>query len=108
METPWVTIAPAMVDSETSRKCGSALEAVGILAIEDQPEVLNLKLRVLSRAGCDVVGAQTDAERLRLARHGEFDRTALDMDLTEANVFGRCSRVKLKSHRRQTSVLFVS
>jgi CheY-like chemotaxis protein len=81
---------------------------VRILVVEDQPEMLNLMLKILAHAGCDVVGAQTGTEGLRLAEHGEFDLITLDVDLPETNGFEICLRLKQDPQLRQTPVVFVS
>ena len=83
-------------------------ERVKVLVIEDQPEVLNLMLMILSRAGCEVAGAQTGTDGLRLAENGGFDLITLDVDLPEANGFEICSRLKQDPQLRQTPVVFVS
>jgi DNA-binding response OmpR family regulator len=83
-------------------------QRVRILVIEDQPEMLNLMMKVLGRAGCDVAGAQTGAEGLRLAENGKFDLITLDVDLPETSGFEICSRLKQDPLLRQTPVVFVS
>jgi DNA-binding response OmpR family regulator len=79
-----------------------------ILVIEDQPEVLNLMVKALTRAGCEVAGAQTGAEGLQLAEGGAFDLITLDVDLPETNGFEICSHLKQNPQLRQTPVVFVS
>lgn len=97
-----------MVNRDTSRGCGSVKESVRILVIEDHPDVLNLMVTVLARAGCDVAGAPTGAEGLRLAGQGIFDLITLDVDLPGTNGFEICSRLKQDPRLRQTPVVFVS
>lgn len=83
-------------------------QRVRILVVEDQPEVLNLMVMILARAGCDVAGAQTGTEGLRLAENGKFDLITLDVDLPETSGFEICSRLKQHPQLRQTPIVFVS
>jgi len=77
-------------------------EKCRILVIEDRPEVLHLMVTVLTRAGCDVAGANTGTEGLRMAENGRFDLITLDVDLPEASGFEICSRLKQDQQLCQT------
>ncbi|ODU24177.1 MAG: hypothetical protein ABS95_02165 [Verrucomicrobia bacterium SCN 57-15] len=79
-----------------------------ILVIEDQPEVRNLLKLALTRAGCDVMTAQTGMEGLRLAETGQFDLITSDIDLPDIDGFEICSRLKNHAELRHTPVVLVT
>ncbi len=79
-----------------------------ILVIEDQSDVANLLMLALTRAGCDVVTAQTGMEGLHLAETGKFDLITSDVDLPDLDGFEVCSRLKNHAELRQTPVVLVT
>ncbi|MBI1176398.1 response regulator [bacterium] len=83
-------------------------EQVRILVIEDQPELRTLMMKVLARVGCDVTGAQSGEEGLRLVGDGRFDLITLDIDLPAMSGFEVCSRLKQDPQSQHTPVVFVS
>lgn len=79
-----------------------------ILVIEDQPDVCNLLMLALTRAGCDVATAQTAMEGLRLAETGKFDLITSDVDLPDMNGFEVCSHLKKHVELHHTPVVLVT
>ena len=79
-----------------------------ILVIEDQPDVRNLLILALTRAGCDVATAQTGLEGLQLAETGRFALITSDVDLPDINGFEICSRLKNHPELRHTPVVLVT
>jgi DNA-binding response OmpR family regulator len=79
-----------------------------ILVVEDQPAVSETMIYLLKQAGCEVVGAKTGTEGMRLAQAGEFDLITLDVDLPDISGLEVCRRLKRNPRLCQTPVIFVS
>ncbi|MGA9779020.1 MAG: response regulator [Verrucomicrobiia bacterium] len=79
-----------------------------ILIVEDDTPLAMMMVHVLTRAGCDVVVANTGRKGMELAQENKFDIITLDIDLTDINGFEICRELKQKHHSRHTPVVFVS
>jgi DNA-binding response OmpR family regulator len=79
-----------------------------ILAVEDQPAVLETMIYLLKRVGCEAVGAKTGTEGMRLAQAEEFDLITLDIDLPDISGLEVCRRLKRDLRLCHTPVIFVS
>ena len=79
-----------------------------ILVVEDQPAVSETMIYLLKQAGCEVVGAKTGTEGMRLAQAGEFDLITLDVDLPDISGLEVCRRLKRNPRLCHTPVIFVS
>ena len=79
-----------------------------ILIIEDNTPVAMMMVHVLSRAGCDVLVANTGEKGMELARENKFDLIALDVDLPDISGFEICSELKQRHLTRHIPIVFVS
>ena len=98
-----------MRSGTASRVEASALDGkTRILIVEDQPEVLELMVLALTRAGCEVVAAADGKEGMRRAEDGAFDLISTDLDMPELDGFELCSRLKQNPALRHTPIVIVS
>ena len=79
-----------------------------ILVVDDQPAVLDTMLYLLKRAGCEVTGARTGAEALRLAQSRRFDLITLDIDLPDISGLALCRRLKQHGPGHPIPIILVS
>ncbi|MGA9777818.1 MAG: response regulator [Verrucomicrobiia bacterium] len=79
-----------------------------ILIVENDTPVAMMMVNLLTRAGCDVMVANTGKKGMELAQENEFDLIALDMDLPDFNSFEICSDLKQRHLTRNTPIVFVS
>lgn len=96
------------MEAHRGRGMTNTLHKPRILVIEDQPDVRNLLMLALTRAGCDVATAQTGLEGLQLAETGKFALITSDVDLPDINGFEICSRLKNHPELRHTPVVLVT
>jgi len=79
-----------------------------ILVVEDQSEVLTTMTFLLELAGCEVFGAPTGPDGIRLSQNEEFDLVILDINLPEKDGFGVCAWLKQDFRFSRTPIVFVS
>lgn len=79
-----------------------------ILVVEDDPDVLNVMVCLLRRAGFEVTSANTGEEGIRFARQEEFDLITLDVDLPDMCGFEVCARLKQDFRFCRTPVILIS
>jgi DNA-binding response OmpR family regulator len=79
-----------------------------ILIIEDQPDILQMMVLLLSRNGCEVQPAQNGNEGLQLARQPDIDLILLDVDLPDVGGFEICRRLKEDPRASHVPVIFVT
>jgi DNA-binding response OmpR family regulator len=88
--------------------CDDMRDKARILIIEDNTPVAMMMVHVLSRAGCDVLVANTGEKGMELARENKFDLIALDVDLPDISGFEICSELKQRHLTRHIPIVFVS
>lgn len=79
-----------------------------ILVIDDEPQMVEMMIRVLNHVGCEAAGAPNGSEGLKLAENGRFDLITLDVDMPGMNGFEVCSRLKRVPQLQQTPVIFIT
>ncbi|MFZ1073771.1 MAG: response regulator [Verrucomicrobiia bacterium] len=79
-----------------------------ILIVEDDTAVAMMMVHVLSRAGCDVLVANTGQKGMELAQENRFDLIALDTDLPDINGLEICSELKQRHLSRHASIVLIS
>ena len=79
-----------------------------ILIVEDETPLAMMMVHVLSRAGCDVLVANTGEKGMELARENKFDLIALDVDLRDTSGFEICSELKQRHLSRHTPIVFIA
>ena len=88
--------------------CDDMRDKARILIIEDNTPVAMMMVHVLSRAGCDVLVANTGEKGMELARENKFDLIALDVDLPDISGFEICSELNQRHLTRHIPIIFVS
>jgi DNA-binding response OmpR family regulator len=83
-------------------------DKVKILIIEDDTPVAMMMVHVLSRAGCDVLVANTGRKGIELAQENKFDIITLAMDLPDISGFEICSDLKQRHHSRHIPIVLIS
>jgi DNA-binding response OmpR family regulator len=83
-------------------------DRIKILIVEDEIPVAMMMAYLLNQVGCEVETACNAKKGLQLARCGNFDLIALDVDLLGMNGFEICRRLKDNSRLYQTPIVFVS
>jgi two-component system alkaline phosphatase synthesis response regulator PhoP len=79
-----------------------------ILIVEDDLPLAMMMAFLLTRAGCDVLTANTGEKGMEMALEKKFDLITLDVDLPDINGFELCHELKQRHFSRQTPVVFVS
>lgn len=79
-----------------------------ILVIDDEPHLLHGYVRILTRAGYNVTGADLGIKGWELAQHMKPDLILLDVLLPDMNGFELCQRIKSDPHLHVTSILMLS
>lgn len=83
-------------------------DKVKILIIEDDTAVAMMMVHLLSRAGCDVLVANTGRKGMELAQENKFDIITLAVDLPDISGFEICSDLKQRHHSRHIPIVFIS
>jgi putative two-component system response regulator len=79
-----------------------------ILIVENDTPVAMMMVNLLTRAGCDVMVANTGEKGMELAQENEFDLFALAVGLHDINGFEICNDLKQRHLTRDTPIVFVS
>jgi DNA-binding response OmpR family regulator len=78
-----------------------------ILIVENDTPLVMLMVSLLTRAGCDVVVANTGKKGMELARENRFDLIALETDLPDLNAFEIAYDLKKRHISRRTPIVFI-
>jgi len=79
-----------------------------ILCIEDEPEMIELVRLILSRAGYEVLGAESGPEALERLREEKVDLILLDLMMPEMDGWEVYQRLKAENHTRDIPVIIVT
>jgi len=79
-----------------------------ILIVEDETSVAMMMVFLLTRAGCEVQSAWKIEKVLELAKLYAFDLVTLDVNMSGANGFDVCRRLRQISNLKDTPVIFVT
>ncbi|MCB9653869.1 MAG: response regulator [Deltaproteobacteria bacterium] len=79
-----------------------------VLAVDDEPEILELIDRSLSSRGMDVVRAERGRQALEVLRAESPDVVLLDAMLPEIHGFEICSQIKRSKHYQHIPVIMIS
>lgn len=79
-----------------------------ILAVDDEPEILDILQLTLSSRGYDVVTAERGRQALDLLQSQVPDLVLLDAMLPEIHGFELCSQIKSSEHYRHVPVIIIS
>ncbi len=79
-----------------------------ILCIEDEPEMIELIHLILSRAGYEVVGAESGPEALERLQEEQVDLILLDLMMPEMDGWEVYQRLKANEHTRDIPVIIVT
>jgi DNA-binding response OmpR family regulator len=79
-----------------------------ILVIEDDAQMKNLLVLVLTRRGFDVLTSESGEEGLRLAQNNPVDLILSDIDLPDITGFEVCRRLKQNPNVRGIPVIIMS
>ena len=83
-------------------------EKARILIVEDDTPAAMMMVHVLSRAGCEVLVANTGEKGMELAQENKFDLIALDIELPDIGGFEICSELKQRHLSCHTPIVFIS
>ncbi|MFK7926752.1 MAG: ATP-binding protein [Myxococcota bacterium] len=98
--------APAQVSEMPTPIDSRELMGARVLVVDDNPEVLRVMQRILSRARFDVVATSRPREALALANREVFDLIVTDVIMPELR--GQELVRRIRENRRSQVVLFVS
>jgi len=79
-----------------------------VLCIEDEPEMIELIRLILSRAGYEVLGAESGSEGLELLSEEKVDLILLDLMMPEMDGWEVYQRLKANEHTRDIPVIIVT
>jgi DNA-binding response OmpR family regulator len=79
-----------------------------ILIVEDETPVAMMMAHELSRAGCDVLVANTGERGMKFAQENKFDLIILGVDLPDNSGFEICNELKQRHLSRHTPIVFIS
>ena len=82
--------------------------AARILVVEDDPELAQLSMRVLERAGYEVLVAGTGAEGIRLTQEELPDLTILDFELPDMDAIEVLDQLRNGGNRTPNPVLILT
>ena len=79
-----------------------------VLCIEDEPEMIELIHLILSRAGYEVLGAESGTEGLELLNKESVDLILLDLMMPEMDGWEVYQHLKANDHTRDIPVIIVT
>jgi len=82
--------------------------SIRVLCIEDEPEMIELIHLILSRAGYEVLGAESGAEGLELLEKEDVDLVLLDLMMPEMDGWEVYQRLKANERTRDIPVIIVT
>ncbi len=81
---------------------------IRVLCIEDEPEMIELIRLILSRAGYEVLGAESGPEGLELLSEEKIDLILLDLMMPEMDGWEVYQRLKANERTRDIPVIIVT
>jgi two-component sensor histidine kinase len=79
-----------------------------VLAIDDEPDLLQIISRVLTKAGYALIGASSGQEGLRLAQQHKPDLILIDVVLPDIDGFDVCQQLKANAELVDSFVVLIS
>ena len=79
-----------------------------ILIVEDDTAAAMMMVHVLSRAGCEVLVANSGEKGMELAQENKFDLIALEIALPDISGLEVFNELKQRHFSRRTPIVFIS